>query len=344
MTPARPHPDAPRATPPAGQPNVGAIADLAHGQRPLTRRRPAWPGRFAALLALLALLAPLAGPAHAAADEEPAAERPDRNPPEALADADADAEADADADARADAAEAADEPDAAPEARDRGGDRPARGERLRRLIAERRERMAERGGNAGPPRLGDGDAPDAGRGLPPLDEARRDAALAVLADVHPKLAERLERAREANPRRAEWALRKMWPRLHRLVELREDDPELYKLRVADQRHKVETLRLVYKLRAARADDPDAESIETLEAELRRRVAAHFDVRQRIRRHELQRLAERIDHLRAELEERRSNRDALIGQYINALVDRRPAPDAPTPDLDASGDGSPDADE
>jgi len=170
---------------------------------------------------------------------------------------------------------------------------------------------------------------------PPLDEAQREAALEVLADVYPRFAERLNEAQEANPRRAEWALRKMWPRLHRLVELRDRDPALYKLRVADQRHKVETLRLVHQLRRALRQGEAPGRVSALQDRLRERVNDHFEVRQRMRRHELEQLAERIEQLRAELRQRQANRDQLIGRYIEALLKRQRRDEAGhrRPDLD-----------
>lgn len=156
--------------------------------------------------------------------------------------------------------------------------------------------------------------------------------MAVLADVHPRLADRLNEARQRNPERAEWALRQMWPRLHHLVELRSDNPDLYKLRVADQRHKVETLRLVQQLRVARLRNEDPKRIEALREDLRKRVNEHFEVRQRMRQHELEQLAERVEQLRKELSERRANRDELISRYINALLDRKARGEKPS-DLD-----------
>lgn len=217
----------------------------------------------------------------------------------------------------------------------RRGDGRHDGERERPRLLERGEDRpspeAITPGPFSPHREADGERGDP----PPLDEAHREAALAVLADVYPRLAERLNEAQEANPRRAEWALRKMWPRLHRLVELRERDPAMYRLRVADQRHKVETLRLVHQLRRAQRRDEAPARPRELRAKLRDRVNEHFEVRQRMRRHELEQLAERIEQLRAELQRRQTNRDQLISRYIEALVNRERGDrdDHHRPDLD-----------
>jgi hypothetical protein len=112
----------------------------------------------------------------------------------------------------------------------------------------------------------------------------------------------------------------MWPRLRRLVELREQDPAMYRLRVADQRHKVETLRLVRQLRHAQREGENPQRIRALQTRLRQQANEHFEIRQRMRQRELEQLAERIEQLRTELQQRQANRRELIGRYLDALLD------------------------
>jgi len=145
-------------------------------------------------------------------------------------------------------------------------------------------------------------------------EARRAAAREVLREIHPRLADRLAHARQRSPERAERLWNRLGERLAHLAEVRESDPELYRLRVRDHRANLQTLRLARALRHASRTD-QTETAQRMTEALRKHLQSHFEIRQEIREHELARLEQRLQRMRGELRERRANKENLIDQVI-----------------------------
>jgi hypothetical protein len=189
-----------------------------------------------------------------------------------------------------------------------------RGERpLRDALRERLERQGR------PPR-GPANRPGPAAERNPAEH--RAAALAVLGDINPRLAERVQQAIRDNPERARIVLGRLGGRLDHLIQLRQDDPEMYKLRVRDQRSTLHTVALVRRLREAQRSGEQAQ-VAALSDRLREHLTEHFEVRQRIRERELHNLEKRIEQLRAELDDHRERKQALIDQYVErARTDQR----------------------
>ncbi len=230
--------------------------------------------------------------------------------------------AESEAEAPRDAAErnAAADPDAA-------DDEPADRRRLwEQRWRERQARMerevrddrgpgfGDRPPHGGPPERG----MDGPRGFaPPLDPEQQRQALAVLRDLAPHMAERIAEALETGRPRAELLLRRMYPRLHRLVELRREDERLYELKVADQRQMFEWMHLRRQIVDAHRDGDEARLAE-LRDQARTKAREHFALRQELREHELARLEQRMEELRDELAERRAQKDQLVEQHLDRL--------------------------
>lgn len=166
------------------------------------------------------------------------------------------------------------------------------------------------------------------------DERMREA-LNVLRDVHPALAQRVEHALDTRPGLAHAMLRRRMPMLHRLAELRKRDRQMYELRIEDLQLARRALILVMHHKASEPGReqrwPDMirekhtrlpETREETEAALRDTLAKRFEVRARIRRLELARLEDRLRRLEAELEDRTINRDELIDERMQTLLDDR----------------------
>ncbi len=140
----------------------------------------------------------------------------------------------------------------------------------------------------------------------------------VLRDIHPETAERLEqhinqRGGNVNPDRLRIVMGERFQRIERLVHLKRDDPDAYKLAVSDMRLDRKTREIADAIRR-RGGDNDARS-----GELRGAITEHFDVRQRKYEHELQRLEKRIAELRRQLETRREHRESLEQSRYDELV-------------------------
>jgi len=186
-------------------------------------------------------------------------------------------------------------------------------ERLEKL-RDRRERRAAEDGPSNRPRPV----------RPPreLSAEQRERALAVLRDVNPRLAEKMEEALKSDKAsRAERMLARMSPRLLEMDQIKQRDPEAYELRVADNRAKLDTIRIAGKLRRAKANG-ETDDAAQYETELRENLDKHFEIRQRLREKELQLLEQRIERMRVELKEHRAKKQQLIEQSLTRIRDGR----------------------
>ncbi|MEM9882763.1 MAG: hypothetical protein AAF800_07590 [Planctomycetota bacterium] len=149
-------------------------------------------------------------------------------------------------------------------------------------------------------------------------DAEAEAAREVIGVLYPELAERLNKLRDEDPRAYRDALERRFPRVRFLVRLRERDPEMYALRVEDitRARQVEALGKAY--RAAEADGDDMKS-RAIKDDLEDAAAAHFDVRQTIRRIEIDRLRARLEAMEQQLEEQDDDRDDLIERRVDELT-------------------------
>ena len=93
-----------------------------------------------------------------------------------------------------------------------------------------------------------------------------------------------------------------------------DDPQMRELIKQDVEMDRHTHDLAAKIRAARGDDRTK-----LKAELADLVARHFDVRQKRREHQLQRMEEELKRLKDTITRRNSSRDTIIDNHVKELV-------------------------
>ena len=153
---------------------------------------------------------------------------------------------------------------------------------------------------------------------PPLRRDQLEAALDVIAKVRPDLVERLEALREREPRRLSHVLQRRFPRLRHLLRLKEHDPPMYELRVEDVRLTLKSQRLAQDYQAAQRNERDDEA-EQLREQLNALIERHFEVRQQINELELERLEQRIEALREQIEARADDRDDVIEQRVQELI-------------------------
>ena len=183
-----------------------------------------------------------------------------------------------------------------------------------------------RGGNSAPfevsdPRDGDGhDGSHYRRGgysqTFTEDEARQ--AFPIIELLQPDLADELRELGERDPRHLREVIQRRFPGVRYLIDLKERDPEMYRLRIRDIQLNRETRDLARAVQAAQAADREDEADDLIET-LEERVTEHFDVRQALRERELDVLRERIERMQEELEDRADERDDLIEERVEGLV-------------------------
>ncbi len=152
----------------------------------------------------------------------------------------------------------------------------------------------------------------------PMSEKQIDEALALLKKVRPALAQRLAQVRDESPQRVGWLIEHRFPHLRYLLELKENDPDMYELRVDDVRLSYESQDLAEQYRQAQKDN-NHRQVRELRSKLEKLVESHFEVRQKIRQLELKRLEQRIEDLREQIEKRDDDRDELVEQRLGELV-------------------------
>ncbi|MDX1682556.1 MAG: hypothetical protein R3336_05515 [Phycisphaeraceae bacterium] len=147
-----------------------------------------------------------------------------------------------------------------------------------------------------------------------LTAEQRETILEILREVRPELARRIEETGDRTPEATRRVLARHAPWVRRLVQMKEKEPDRYKLWLEDLQLTRKTRDLGQQMvKATDADKPAAEK------KLRDVLARQFEVRQAIRRYELKKLEDRLTQLREQLAERRQDRDKLIEQRLNQLV-------------------------
>lgn len=156
----------------------------------------------------------------------------------------------------------------------------------------------------------------------PLTDEERAAVREFLRTAQPRLHEMFAELEAADPDEASRRLREMFPRIRPMIELRQNDPALYELRMRELRtgrEAMESARKFIEVERA-ANTPEAERTRA-EASLRAAVGAHLDARAEIGRHELARQIERARRDIAEIEGRSADRDADVQRMMTRMIER-----------------------
>lgn len=179
----------------------------------------------------------------------------------------------------------------------------------------------------------DGNRPDRAEGpegSPPTDW--RDPAvrerIAKFIREHPELSEPIERIKQDRPEFAERMSFRLAPRIAEIMEVSDRDPELADLKLKELGNGLATMNAFRDTRAVK-DDP--EKLAAARAILVARVADQFDIRARLRQHDIEQLRQRLDTLQADLDRQLSQRS----QEIQKRVDEMMSGKAP---MDVFGDG------
>lgn len=172
-------------------------------------------------------------------------------------------------------------------------------------------------GRAGGPGSGPGSGPGWGPDGAPED---RERLMAAVERELPEFAARVRELREKHPQLADRMFQRLAPRVRDALRVREHDPEMFTLRIAEIKSGLSVLEAIHASRQARQLDdsaPDAASKRAdAEKQLREAVGAAFDARLKIDEHEAQRLSERVNDIRAEIEKKRADREKAVDEIVS----------------------------
>lgn len=113
-------------------------------------------------------------------------------------------------------------------------------------------------------------------------------------------------------------LRKTMMKWQPEIDLYQEDPTGYDLRLKDRNYSNRTYELVMQYRQATVRE-DTLSKDIIANELRNVVEAHFDVRQEQREHEYQQLSEDLSMLRRRIDQRLERRSIIIEAHLRRMM-------------------------
>lgn len=179
---------------------------------------------------------------------------------------------------------------------------------------------AERGGPDGPP-VERGPMERGMEGGPQSPE-ERERLMATMREHMPGLAALVERVPEEGRERM---LRRIAPRVREAMALKERDPKLFELKAAELRGGIAVMAAARSARelSRRERDGEAEIApkrDAAKAALREAMAAQFDTRAELQRHEVELLAARLEALKERVSKQAAERDAKIDEMVRRVLE------------------------
>ncbi len=154
-----------------------------------------------------------------------------------------------------------------------------------------------------------------------LNPDQIERIMQFLQRTQPDVYQKATALRHSHPHKFVKLISEAAPNFRWLEHLQKHDPKLFNLTLQDIADTHKSFRIAGELRQPGL--PAAES-EKLRVRLVRVVTDQFDVRQKIRTHELNRLLRRIDTLRADLKDRQQKRMQIIDKRVRSLIGRPPS--------------------
>lgn len=154
-----------------------------------------------------------------------------------------------------------------------------------------------------------------------LSDEEIQELLPIVREAMPELGARLEMVGKEHPERLRAFLSRIAPRLKEMQRLKKDDPQEYQRRVNEAQGKLKVARALKSYHEA-VRDGDTAAAEKQKAELRQMLDESFKARQQRMEAELKRMEQRLEKLREEMRQRFADRDKLIDQHLQELLDGR----------------------
>lgn len=154
--------------------------------------------------------------------------------------------------------------------------------------------------------------PSAGR----LTADQEDELLAFLQEHRPDRYEPMVALADENPRRYRFVMSRMWAWYQQWKDM---SPQAQEAAIAEHDLRMEAYLILRQWR--REEDPAAK--EQLEARLLETLNRHFDVEQSLREIQLRELEERIEEVRQELQHRQEDREAIVQEYLDRMLQYHP---------------------
>jgi hypothetical protein len=140
--------------------------------------------------------------------------------------------------------------------------------------------------------------------------------MAVATEIDPELASQLSAICTADPAAFESIIRRQGRRFGSLVRLRESDPELFEVKVAELKTDAEIYFVIEGLRGCELSDP---AIQAQLVQLRGLIRAKTALSIRAQTLYIKRLERHLEGLRTQLEDTTSRFDEIVEQRVEQLL-------------------------
>jgi hypothetical protein len=171
---------------------------------------------------------------------------------------------------------------------------------------------------AGSPTASATTAPSNDQAVADRKEQEITRVMEFLRVTQPDVYEQARSFREADPARFEKLIRGALGTVNRLEDVKRRDPRLFELKMKDLELAYKSLRLARELQRP---DLAAADRARMSEELTTAVTTEFDVCQQMREHEIASMRTRLQDLDKQLQERAKDKDALIKQRMQDLVEK-----------------------
>ena len=211
-------------------------------------------------------------------------------------------------------------------------------------------RSGGRGGRSGRPEGtgregGPGDDRSTARALPGFEVTpeERQKILRFLDEHVPRVGAKFREMDKTNPELVTRLLARMRPRVREVLESGQNDPGGAELKISEFRTSLDVMWARRGVDEARGSG-DEVTLKAKRSELRSAIAAHFDAQVALQEHEADRLAERVEKLRADIKERRAGKERIVDREMEGPSPREGGGErnSPKPDRREPRDHSPEA--
>ncbi len=155
----------------------------------------------------------------------------------------------------------------------------------------------------------------------PLSQRQIERIMNFLKATEPDVYNKAQTLRHSDSRQFAILIAQAAPNFVRLEHLRKTDPYLLTLTLQDLADTHESFKLAGELRQPGL--PPSAAI-LLRNRLRQVVTAQFDLRQKIRLHELNALIKKINELKIQLKRRETQRQEIINHRVAQLIGKPPS--------------------
>jgi hypothetical protein len=148
-----------------------------------------------------------------------------------------------------------------------------------------------------------------------ISEEEKENILQFYQQIDPNIEVKVQRLQATDPRGLEKQYQKMYREYMFLKRLQEEETDRYNEAIELRRLSVKADE---KARAYHQSETEAQKLQ-IKTDLREILDKLFDLREKERAAEAERIEKRLEHLRQEMQERRTNKAQIVENRLNQMV-------------------------